>query len=139
MMYRRTIRSSILRLSWLAGCVCSMSCVRATDLMEVYRDALANDPTFQAASATRMASREARPEAWAALLPQISGSAGRTRDHSSGYQSNVTLSGSGTLFPFAYQNTGRATNDQWSLNLSQAVFSWTDWMNVRAAEREVAE
>ncbi len=56
----------------------------AKDLMGVYADSLRNDPQIRAADANRLASRESRPQALAALLPQISGTAAYTRDHQGG-------------------------------------------------------
>src|ERR1700742_2441647 len=56
----------------------------AKDLVGVYEDALRNDPQLRAADANRLASRESRPQALAALLPQISGTAAYTRDHNGG-------------------------------------------------------
>ena len=61
----------------------------AADFAQVYQDALASDPTYQQAYATYMAAREARPEAWASLLPQISGSAGKSWDHNAGEQTQI--------------------------------------------------
>jgi outer membrane protein len=112
---------------------------RATDFAQVYQDALGNDPTFQQAHANYMAAREARPEAWAALLPQISGSAGRTWTHSAGVSTQLGSTASGVTQPFPYHSTADVVAKQWSLNLSQELFSWSDWMNLKAANSQVAE
>lgn len=48
----------------------------AASLLEVYDLAAQSDPTIRAAEATRLATREARPQAWAAFLPNISANAG---------------------------------------------------------------
>src|SRR5579859_3721649 len=58
--------------------------VSASDLIAVYEDALTNDPQLRAADANRLAQREARPQAFAALLPQLSGMASIMRDNMSG-------------------------------------------------------
>ncbi len=60
----------------------------AKDLVGVFEDAVRNDPQIRQADANRLASREARPQAWSALLPQLAGSVGLTRDHFSGFQDN---------------------------------------------------
>ena len=54
----------------------------AEDLLRVYQDALDNDPQIREANATRRATREARPQAWAALLPQIDGTVQATHSES---------------------------------------------------------
>ncbi len=47
----------------------------ATNLLEIYDRAAQNDPAIRQADATRLATREARPQAWAQLLPNISANA----------------------------------------------------------------
>jgi len=47
----------------------------AADLMDIYKDALENDPIFKEAYSTYMSTREAVPQARAALYPQASASA----------------------------------------------------------------
>ena len=47
----------------------------AEDLLAVYDRALVNDPQIREADATRLAAREARPQAWGTMLPQVSASA----------------------------------------------------------------
>jgi outer membrane protein len=61
----------------------------ARDLMGVFEDAVHNDPVIRQADANRLAARESKPQALAALLPQLNGTAGITRDHSSGFQSQI--------------------------------------------------
>ncbi len=45
---------------------------QATTLLDVYDQAAQSDPTIRAAAATRLANREARPQALASFLPNIS-------------------------------------------------------------------
>jgi outer membrane protein len=113
----------------------------AKDLIGVYQDALTNDPQIRAADATRLASRESRPQAIAALLPQISGSAAYTRDHASGIQAspnyNQPFTGGPAVLDFPYRSDSAQTN--WGLNLRQNVFSWSNWMALKAASSQVAQ
>jgi outer membrane protein len=111
----------------------------AADFLQVYQDALANDPTYQQAHATYMAAREARPEAWAVLLPQLSGSAGKSWTHSSGLFTQSQVNAAGKPAPFSIYSTSSIGAKQWSLNLSEDLFSWSDWMNLKAADNQVAE
>jgi outer membrane protein len=55
--------------------VIGASHANAASLLDVYDLAAQSDPTIRAAEATRLASREARPQAWAAFLPTISANA----------------------------------------------------------------
>ncbi len=49
-----------------------------TNLLDIYDRAAQNDPEIRAADANRLATREARPQAWAQLLPNISANANWT-------------------------------------------------------------
>ncbi len=73
----------------------------AKDLIGVYEDAVKNDPQIRAADANRMASRESRPQALAALLPQISGTAAYTRDHNGGNEDQIDVTPPPTSIPYA--------------------------------------
>ena len=66
------------RLTFLLGALFSLSPVLAADLLQVYREALANDPQYQAARATVEAGREKLPQGLAGLLPTLSGTANTT-------------------------------------------------------------
>ena len=61
------------RLKLALGCILAVSAISpaySANLLEVYQKALQSDPSIREAEATRMASRESKPQAWAALLPQ---------------------------------------------------------------------
>jgi outer membrane protein len=103
----------------------------AKDLMGVYEDALRNDPQLRAADANRLASRESRPQALAALLPQISGTAAYTRDHVGGTQSEPTPAPTGQLYVAEIPFTNGSYEKQWALNLRQNLFSWQNWVTLK--------
>lgn len=135
----RAVRTSSLALLCAGSAFGLPPAATAADFAQVYQDALANDPTYQQAHATYMAAQEARPEAWALLLPQISGSAGRTWQHTSGVNTQVSSGATGQPAPFSFHATDHISARQWSLNLSQELFSWTDWMGLKAADSQVAQ
>lgn len=118
----------------------------AADLMSVYRDALANDPTIRQADALRKASRERKPQAWASLLPQITGQGTYNQGSTNGTRTQITPvtdpitgrpTGSFTTFPTT--STVRPDGTNWTINLTQNLFSWTNWFNLQAADSEVAQ
>ena len=111
----------------------------AADFAQVYQDALASDPTYQQAWATYRAAREDRPEAWANLLPQITGSAGGTLDHAAGPSTFIGSTAAGLPVPETVYDQTHTNARQWSLNLSESLFSWANWMNLKAADSQVAE
>ena len=92
----------------------------AKDLIGVFEDALHNDP-------------------------QINGPAGWTRDHNSGIQTqifsvpNPNVPGTQQLVTAQLPDTIDSTGYQWGLTLRQNVFSWSNWMALKAASHEVAQ
>ena len=54
------------------GCLVSVTAY-SEDLLTIFDQAVVNDPTVREAEYTRKATREAKPQAWAAYLPQIGG------------------------------------------------------------------
>src|SRR5262249_43691414 len=71
-----------LRVRILAACGFSLfaGAIQAADLLSVYERALQNDPQIAEPDANRLASRESKPQAVAALLPQFSASGGYSKD-----------------------------------------------------------
>jgi outer membrane protein len=112
-------------------------CAGANQLLDLYRRAQEQDQTFQAARYQRDASLEARPQALAALLPQLSGqgSIERNRLH--------VLSSSGSQLGSPASTPVNAiewyTNRTYSLNLSQTLFDWSAFQAVAQANQQVAQ
>lgn len=116
------------------------SAVSAADLLAVYQDALVNDPQIRRADALRKASREARPQAWSSLLPQVTGSGTWTRGETNSTQpspQNDPATGQIQLFP--RQTELKPDTRRWSLDLRQNLFSWANWATLRAANSQVAQ
>jgi len=109
------------------------------DLVGVFEDAQRNDPVIRQADANRLAAREARPQAWATVLPQLNGTAGVTGDHNAGSQPFFATSPNGTPLTIAVPAVSDTTTRQWGVNLKQNVFSWANWMALKEAGREVAQ
>ena len=113
--------------------------VCASDLIGVFEDALTNDPQLRAADANRLAQREARPQALAALLPQVSGTASIMRDTMNGPSDTLSVNADNQPILVPQTQAIDTTTKQWSLNLQQNVFSWANWMSLRAAGAQVAQ
>jgi outer membrane protein len=112
----------------------------AADLEEIYQRALRNDPILRQADANRLAAMEAKPTALGALLPQLTGSAGYTRDVSSltgpqvvGYDTNGQ--------PIFQTLSSSTTSDvrQWNVQLKQTIFHWDQFAALRQADVQVAQ
>src|SRR5882757_7124492 len=90
----------------LIACLISCYGAFAADLMAVYQRALQNDPQLREAEANRLAALESKPQALAALLPQISGSGMVSKERDTGSSNiieSVTVPGGQNFlesFPF---------------------------------------
>ncbi|HAU3666870.1 TPA: TolC family outer membrane protein [Legionella pneumophila] len=98
--------------------------VFATDLMDIYQQALENDTIFKEAYDTYMSSTEAIPQARAALYPQVGlgSQAGRN------YQDAVAGAFSANQYYGSYL---------WRVNASQALFNYQAWAKVAQAKASV--
>ncbi|HAT2067852.1 TPA: TolC family outer membrane protein [Legionella pneumophila] len=96
----------------------------ATDLMDIYQQALENDTIFKEAYDTYMSSTEAIPQARAALYPQVGlgSQAGRN------YQDAIAGAFSANQYYGSYL---------WQVNASQALFNYQAWAKVAQAKASV--
>lgn len=102
---------------------------RAADLSEVWRLAVEGDPSFRAAIHEQRAAAEARPQAWAAFLPQLSANAGYT------YTQQNILSSDNRVFA-----RGRSRYPTWdyAVTLEQSIWNYSNWATLRKARAQVA-
>ena len=115
------------KLAWLLATPLLISNVMAADLMQVYRDAIENDPSFAAARSTLDAGREKMPQARAGLLPSLTLSGNTVwneNDIKTGLSSN-TLSSN-------FNSNG------YNVSLSQPLFRWQNWVAYDQSKIQVA-
>lgn len=116
---------------WLAG-----GTAQAENLLDIYELALMNDPLIREADANRLATREARPQALSALLPQLSFSGTRSDRDSDGTNAFFDFtSGSQRSIP----QQSESDSDSFSLQLVQTLFRWDQWVGLRQAEKVLAQ
>ena len=96
----------------------------ASDLMDIYKQALENDTQFKAAYDNYMSSTEAVPQARAALFPQvgINTLVGRNLQ-------NVRAGGLGGKLAYG--------SNQWQVTASQAIFNYQAWAQIKQAKASV--
>ena len=70
-------------LSVLACCL-AWHAAPAADLLAVYQRALQNDPQLREAEANRLAALESKPQALAAMLPQLAANGTVSKEHDKG-------------------------------------------------------
>jgi outer membrane protein len=134
-----------LRARILAACGLGLASTVASsaDLLQVYQQALQNDPQIREAEANRLASREAKPQALAALLPQLnaSGAYTKTDSDSSGVRvQQVDVNDPNSPFiPRQSFVTSDSSNRQYQIQLRQTVFRWDQWTTLKRADEQVAQ
>ena len=99
------------------------------DLMDAYRQAVANDPVLATADAHRLLVAEGVPVARAALLPQLSAGLEMDQIHSGG--SSQTTSGNGNIVQTG--GGGHVRDRSLTGNLSQPIIDLSAIANLRAA------
>jgi outer membrane protein len=114
------------------------------DLMQVYELALKIDPQIREADALRLASREAKPQAWAALLPQINATGGYTENESSsGSVGAVPVANPGPNDPLTRvqrrSSSFDGSSERFEVELRQTLFRWDQWVALRRASSQVAQ
>jgi outer membrane protein len=99
------------------------SSLLAADLIDVYRDALSQDPVYASARFTYEAGKEALPQAKAGILPSLSLDAGYNRNHRQ-------IDG----IPTADYNS-----NSYTLRLSQPLFRLQNWIVMGQAGLQVRQ
>lgn len=102
---------------------------QGADLLAVYRDAVANDQVFAAAQASQIAGQEKLPQARAGLLPTLSASASTTWNDND-YQRRQAG---------AAKAVGEYNSHAWSVQLTQPLFRWQNWVQYKQGELQVAQ
>jgi outer membrane protein len=115
------LSSRVLQLIALVAPLAFCQPATALDLIQSYREALANDSTFAAARYANIAGQERLPQARANLLPYVGAALGRTRAE--------TDSG-------PYHETTTSTDV--SLQLTQPLFDWSIWQGYEQSKLLVA-
>ena len=107
----------------------------AADLKAVYERALTNDPVIREADANRLAARESKPQAVAALLPQVNANANWNDDSSD--STGIFVAPGLPLTPDVRSFEGNSS--AWDVSLRQSVFRWENWAALRRADSERAQ
>ena len=105
-----------------------VSVAQADDLMQVYRAAQDNDPTFASAQATLNAGREKLPQGRAGLLPSL------TLSGNTVWNENDLSNSNGAVF--AKQ---RFNSNGYQLTLSQPLFRWQNWVAYDQSKLQVMQ
>ncbi len=118
----------------LAASIVASAPAHATDLIEIYSISLTSDPQLREADANLQATIQRKPQAIAALLPQVS--AGWTYDDNK--NNTRAIRGVGNVVAPSITDT---TSDGWgwTVDLTQTLFRADQWLRVRQADKEAAQ
>ncbi len=108
----------------------------AADLKDVYERALTNDPLIREADANRLATRESKPQAIAALLPQVNAD-GTWYDTVDSNSTGTFVAPGVPLTPDVRNFDG--DQESWNLSLRQSIFSWESWATLKRSNSERAQ
>jgi outer membrane protein len=109
----------------------------AEDLMEIYQRAVQEDPLIRQAEANYLASLEAKPQARSSVLPSLSFSAGLATSNSQD-PNRPTNFATGVVDPNILSTETDRDSSNWSINLSQTVFDWGQFLGLKQADKVVA-
>ncbi|MFD2110654.1 TolC family outer membrane protein [Thiorhodococcus fuscus] len=113
----------------LTLCLCGVA--NAEDLLQIYDMAVVSDPKLREAEQTLFATREAKPQARALLLPSFSVS-GDTR-----YQ-NVDSSGRSTN-GLSYDRQDNYSSQGLQAVVKQSVYSRANWLSLKQSDNVIAQ
>src|SRR6266567_307675 len=123
------------RLLPLVACILSFHAAAAADLVTVYQRALQNDPQLREAEANRLAALESKPQALAALLPQVTGTAGAGKERDTGpTKQSFSFTDVSTGKPIVVVENqdfnGHTTTHthKYGVDLKQNLFRWENWV-----------
>ncbi|MGH8540891.1 MAG: TolC family outer membrane protein, partial [Stenotrophobium sp.] len=102
----------------------------ANELLRVYDLAQQNDTTLQAAAAGRDAALEAKPQARAALLPQINGGYSRGKNYDDTHYSNPAFNSAPSVSNYI--------TDGLQVTLNQAIFNWQAFQQLAQSDDQTA-
>src|SRR4051812_13151015 len=114
------------------GCLVSFTAA-SEDLLTIFDQAVINDPQVREAEFTRRATREAKPQAWAAYLPQIGGQWTKGTEDTSRTAVQPVLvptdPANPNTSPLVLQRIGQNStispdSESWEVRLNQSIFNW---------------
>ncbi|WP_251359216.1 TolC family outer membrane protein [Kangiella sp. TOML190] len=113
----------------------SLSNAGKTDLLNIYRQALQNDTQYKISAANLRASEQGVSISRSSLLPQISGSASRSKSDN---DRDTVISGAAVLdgIQSGFDNDVNYTTN-YRVQLNQSLFNWGNWVALDQAELRV--
>ena len=101
----------------------------STDLLSIYKDAVANDAVYSSARYSLEAGLEKYPQGLATILPTISASANTQANDANIASRAPNVAAAGRFF----------NNNGYAITLNQPVFRWQNWQTYEQGKLQVAQ
>ncbi len=112
----------------------------AVDLVQALQDAMASDPRLREAEANLLAAREAKPQAWSALKPQINGNWSEQLFGRSESSRVFTFVGDNGLVVGDQSQTDRFNlNRNWAVEIRQTLFRWDQFLGLDQSSQRILQ
>jgi len=105
--------------------------------MEIYQRALQNDPAIREAEAVYLSSLEVKPQARSNVLPALDFSAGLGTSDSEDPNRPINFA-TGAVDANILSTEVERDSSNWSVGLSQTVFNWGQFLQLKQADKFVA-
>jgi outer membrane protein len=128
-------RGAAILLACAAGAALA-SPVWAADLLDIFREAKANDAAYASAQASLEAGREKLPQGRALILPTFNATGNST------YSGNIVKQTAPQTPPVAPAGTPVARNfhtNAWTVTLTQPLYRWQNWIQYEQAGYQVIQ
>ncbi|HZX25585.1 MAG TPA: TolC family outer membrane protein [Telluria sp.] len=109
---------------------------QAADLIQVYKQALANDATYASARASLAAGQERTTQGRALLLPTVTATGSSTKndtDISPWNEGQLAVGADGALGLVTGRNSNQRT-DSYQITLTQPLFRWANWQTYQQSK-----
>lgn len=126
----------LLAVALAAGLFATTGASHAEDLLEVYQQARQADPVLAQAESQNLATREGITQARAQLLPQISGSYGYNRSHSTSSSTQPIDTGDGGFEVFSSRSTSDDYGTSLQAQLNQTIFDFGKYASVKTSRSQ---
>ncbi len=102
----------------------------ADDLIEIYQQAVQNDPEYKISDINQATAAESKSQSIAQMLPNLGFSAGSSNVRQNSTKQGLNAAGFGIVQNF--------WNNSLAVNLTQPVFHWDHWVQLSQSENKIA-
>jgi len=137
--------NKLIKLASLVAVLAIPFVTNGASLIDIYEDALINDPRLKEAYANKQAIIESKPQALSLLLPKLTASStfsDSDTDGNSTFQRRIFDPVTGDLLAVTTDNTQfvqETDGFQWEVTLQQSIIDASAWMNLKKANKIVAQ